>query len=137
MYGPWVYVKSVELFLENHPLMQSSQKYEANVDSDMENFYKFINHCGFNVSGFTNSINPEMYYGGNFFVPFDMSTSGRSNLQYMVPSVRTGQFDLAINFSDSLPKSLRCILFQEIPSKLTLKNGKADASYSTLVDSRR
>ena len=61
---------------------------------------------------------------------YDLSTSGKSGSNYVVPSIRVGNLRVSVQFSEGLPIDLTMLMYTEFPSVLYLtKSGKLSHSF--------
>jgi hypothetical protein len=79
----------------------------------------------------TNHINIcSIYRNGYFFAVYDLSTSGRSGTNYVIPSIRVGHLRVKVTFSQGLPIDLTMLVYCEFPATLYLgKTGKVGTSF--------
>ena len=70
------------------------------------------------------------FRNGYFFLIYDLSTSGKSGSNYVVPSIRVGNLRVSVQFSEGLPIDLTMLMYTEFPSVLYLtKSGKLSHSF--------
>ena len=61
---------------------------------------------------------------------YDLSTSGKSGSNYVIPSIRVGNLRVSVQFSEGLPIDLTMLMYCEFPSVMYLsKTGKLNTSY--------
>lgn len=67
---------------------------------------------------------------GYFFAVYDLSTSGRSGTNYVIPSIRVGHLRTKVTFNRGLPIDLTMLVYCEFPATLYLgKTGKVGSSF--------
>jgi hypothetical protein len=70
------------------------------------------------------------FRNGFFFAVYDLSTSGRSGTNYVIPSIRVGHLRVKVTFNVGLPIDLTLLVYCEFPATLYLgKTGKVAASF--------
>lgn len=130
---PGNFIEAAWLNLNGKPLDQFVQ-YKATAREDPINYARFNHFLNFNDSLFSNSVSYQDFLGGNFFLVFDMTTCSKSNLSFMVPSIRLGTLELNIKFHKTLTKQLTMVVYSEHPSVLTInKERKISLSYSRVA----
>ena len=61
---------------------------------------------------------------------YDLSTSGKSGTNYVIPSIRIGHLRVRVLFSEALPIDLTMLMYCEFPATLYVgKTGKLGGSY--------
>lgn len=127
------FIEAAWLNLNGKPLDQFVQ-YKATAREDPINYARFNHFLNFSDSLFSNSISYQDFLGGSFFLVFDMSTCSKSNLSFMVPSIRLGTLELNVKFHKNLTEQLTMIVYSEHPSVLTInKERKISLSYSRVA----
>ncbi len=102
----------------------------ASSREDIENFLRLHYFMGFSHSRTGNNFTYEEFLDGFFFVYYDLSTCGMSNIDFVVPSVRQGNLQLQIDFSQTMPKELTLLIYAEYPTLIKIdKNRQVSMSY--------
>ena len=79
---------------------------------------------------FYSKISTFVSRNGYFFAVYDLSTSGRSGTNYVIPSIRVGHLRVKVTFSQGLPIDLTMLVYCEFPATLYLgKTGKVGTSF--------
>lgn len=60
------------------------------------------------------------YRNGYFYSVYDLSTSGNSASNYLIPSVRVGNLRVSVTFNRALDIDLTMLVYLEFPSTLFL-----------------
>lgn len=83
-----IYIKKVDCQLNSNSLDQVEDK--SNEDECMQMYWRMFKFNGQLNSLFSNGITYDDFRNGYFFCVFDLSTSGKSGTNYVVPSIRVG-----------------------------------------------
>lgn len=61
---------------------------------------------------------------------YDLSTSGKCNSNFVIPSIRIGHLRIRVQFSIPLPLDLQMLVFCEFPSTIFIhKDGQISTRY--------
>ena len=60
------------------------------------------------------------FRNGYFFSVYDLSTSGNSSSNYLIPSIRVGNLRVSVTFNTALDIDLTMLVYLEFPSTLFL-----------------
>ena len=70
---------------------------------------------------------------GNFLCVYDLSTCSKSNVGFLVPSIRLGDLKFLVEFHKPLKHKVTMVIYQEHPALLTINdNRKVTMSYSKI-----
>ena len=83
-----IYIKKIDCQLNSNSIDQVEDK--PNEDECMQMYWRMFKFNGQLNSLFTNGISYDDFRNGYFFAVFDLSTSGKSGTNYVVPSIRVG-----------------------------------------------
>ena len=68
---------------------------------------------------------------GNFFCVYDLSTCSKSNVGFLVPSIRLGDLKFVVEFNKPLKHKVTMVIYQEHPALLTINHDrKVSLSYT-------
>ena len=83
-----IYIKKLDCQLNSNSLDQVEDR--PNEDECMQMYWRMFKFNGQLNTLFTNGISYDDFRNGYFFAVFDLSTSGKSGTNYVVPSIRVG-----------------------------------------------
>ena len=83
-----IYIKKVDCQLNSNSLDQVEDK--STEDECMQMYWRMFKFNGQLNSLFSNGITYDDFRNGYYFCVFDLSTSGKSGTNYVVPSIRVG-----------------------------------------------
>lgn len=84
------------------------------------------------ILGLTQSLTC-FFSAGYFFICHDISTSGQSGSNYVLPTIRVGHLRVRCLFSKPLPIDLTMLILAEFPSTLFIsRTGKISSSYTQM-----
>ena len=92
----------------------------ATENRDVMNFIRLHHFLGFTKTGSGNNLTMDEFMKGCFFAVFDLSTSGQSSMDYIIPSVRLGNLRLKVEFSSTTVEELTLVMFAEFPSLIQI-----------------
>lgn len=91
-----VFIKNIELLLNSTPIDQIDD--QQTEDECLKTYWRMFNSNGQVNSLFSNSISYEDFRGGYFFAVYDLSTSGKANSNFVIPSIRIGHLRIRYTF---------------------------------------
>lgn len=86
------YIKKIECQINNIPLDQIED--DMTEDEVVQMYWRMFNANGMANTLFTNSITMDDFKNGYFFAVYDLSTSSRSGMSYVIPNIRVGHIRL-------------------------------------------
>ena len=126
------FIKGTCLNFNGHPIDSLTQR-SANEREDSINFNRLHYFLNFSDSLLSNSISYNDFLGGNFFCVYDLSTCSKSNVGFLVPSIRLGDLKFVVEFHKALTHKVTLIIYQEHPSLLTINDQrKVTLSYTKI-----
>ena len=126
------FIKGTLLTFNGHPV-DSLTQLNATEREDAINFCRFNYFLNFSDSLLSNSINYNDFMNGNFLCVYDLSTCSKSNVGFLVPSIRLGDLKFVLEFHKPLKHKVTMIIYQEHPALLTInENRKVTMSYSKI-----
>lgn len=124
------FVKGTMLTFNGHPIDSLTQS-SATEREDAINFYRFNYFLNFTDSLLSNSISYKDFMNGNFFCVYDLSTCSKSNVGFLVPSIRLGDLKFVVEFNKPLKHKVTMVIYQEHPALLTINHDrKVSLSYT-------
>lgn len=122
------FVEEIQLMLNGKSLdNMTSRSTRSDANSS---FYRMCNFMGLLNTPKGNFIGYTEFMSDSYFEVFDLSTSGFSGADYLVPAIKLGGTALNVTFSNSVPEDLTIIVYAEYPSLLTVdKNGLVKMTY--------
>ncbi len=92
----------------------------ATATNDTMMFMRLHHYLGFTKSRTGNNLTLGEFMGGAYFCTYDLSTSGQSAIDPVIPSVRLGNLRLKLEFSASTVEELTLIMYAEFPSLMQI-----------------
>jgi hypothetical protein len=92
----------------------------AVLQDDMTMFVRLNHLLGYQKSRTGNSITYPDFLNGFYLAMYDVSTSGQSAVDYVIPAVKDGNLRLAVEFSSTTQTELTCLIFAEFPSVIQI-----------------
>ena len=126
------FIKGTVLNFNGHPI-DSLTQLSATEREDAINYCRFNYFLNFSDSLLTNSISYKDFLNGNFFCVYDLSTCSKSNVGFLVPSIRLGDLKFTVEFNKPLKHKVTMIIYQEHPALITINNNrKVTLSYTRI-----
>ena len=126
------FIKGTLLTFNGHPV-DSLTQLNATEREDAINFCRLNYFLNFSDSLISNSITYKEFLNGNFLCVYDLSTCSKSNVGFLVPSIRLGDLKFVVEFAKPLKHKVTMIIYQEHPALLTInENRKVTMSYSKI-----
>ena len=126
------FIKGTLLTFNGHPVDSLTQT-NATVREDAINYCRLNYFLNFSDSLLTNSIAYKDFLNGNFLCVYDLSTCSKSNVGFLVPSIRLGDLKFLVEFHKPLKHKVTMVIYQEHPALLTINdNRKVTMSYSKI-----
>ena len=126
------FIKGTMLTFNGHPI-DSLTQVSAGERSDAINYCRLNYFLNFSDSLLSNSISYEDFLYGNFLCVYDLSTCSKSNVGFLVPSIRLGDLKFRVEFQNPLKHKVTMVVYQEHPALLTInKDRKVTMSYSRI-----
>ena len=113
-----VFLEKVTLSLNGKPVDGFDARASKNDDTLM--FMRLQNVLGYSKTRTGNNLTRVDFHHGYFFAAFDLTTSGNSGMNFLVPSVRLGNLRLNLEFSGTIEEEMTIIVYAEFPSLLTI-----------------
>ena len=83
-------------------------------------FIRLNNVLGFTKTRTGNNLTRTDFHHGSYFCAYDLTTSGNSGMNFLVPSVRLGNLRLSLEFSSTTAEEMTMLIYSEFPSMLTI-----------------
>ncbi len=112
------YVEKVTLTLNGKPVDGYDGRASSNDDTLM--FMRLSNVLGFSKTRTGNNLTRTDFHNGSYFCAYDLSTSGNSGMNFLVPSVRLGNLRLNLEFSCPTGEEMTLLIYAEFPSLVTI-----------------
>ncbi len=110
-----VFLEKISLTLNGKSL--DGWESTATEHRDVMSFMRLNHYLGLTKTTTGNNLTmDEFMIGGCFFCVYDLSTSGQSAIDYIIPSVRLGNLRLKIEFSSTTVEEISLVLYAEFPS---------------------
>ncbi len=113
-----VFLEKVTLTLNGKPIDGFDGRASANDDTLM--FIRLNNVLGFTKTRTGNNLTRTDFHHGSYFCAYDLTTSGNSGMNFLVPSVRLGNLRLSLEFSSTTAEEMTMLIYSEFPSMLTI-----------------
>ena len=122
------YIEDMYLLFNGNRLDQMTSR--ATRDDATAVYYRFQYFLGMANTPRGNYVSYEDFLNGNYFTIYDLSTSSKADVDYIVPAVRIGNLSLQVQFSRPVPEDLTIIVFSEYPSLLQIsQQGKVKMTF--------
>ncbi len=92
----------------------------ATARNDTMMFVRLQHYLGLTKSRTGNNVTLNEFMGGAFFCMYDLSTSGQSAIDSVIPAVRLGNLRLKVEFSETTVEELTLIMYAEFPSLIQI-----------------
>lgn len=126
------FIKGTLLTFNGHPI-DSLTQLSASEREDAINYCRLNYFLNFSDSLLTNSIGYNDFLKGNFLCVYDLSTCSKSNVGFLVPSIRLGDLKFLVEFNKPLKHKVTMVIYQEHPALITINsNRKVTMSYTRI-----
>ncbi len=92
----------------------------ATATNDTMMFVRLHHYLGLTKSRTGNNVTLKEFMGGTYLCLYDLSTSGQSAIDSVIPAVRLGNLRLKVEFSATTVEELTLIMYAEFPSLLQI-----------------
>ncbi len=92
----------------------------ATETNDTMMFIRMQHYLGLTKSRTGNNVTLKEFMGGTFLCLYDLSTSGQSAIDPVIPAVRLGNLRLKVEFSASTVEELTLVMYAEFPSLIQI-----------------
>ncbi len=113
-----VFLEKVSLTLNGKSVDGFDGRASENDDTLM--FMRLNNVLGYTKTRTGNNLTRTDFHNGYFFCAYDLTTSGNSGMNFLVPSVRLGNLRLNLEFSGTIEEEMTIVIYAEFPSMLTI-----------------
>ena len=117
-----VFLEKVTLTLNGKPIDGYDGRASENDDTLM--FMRLQNILGFTKTRTGNNLTRTDFHHGSYFCAYDLTTSGTSGMNFLVPSVRLGNLRLSLEFSSTIVEEMTLLIYSEFPSMLTIDRNR-------------
>lgn len=126
------FIKGTLLTFNGHPI-DSLTQLSASEREDAINYCRLNYFLNFSDSLLTNSIGYADFLNGNFLCVYDLSTCSKSNVGFLVPSIRLGDLKFLVEFNKPLKHKVTMLIYQEHPALISINsNRKVTMSYTRI-----
>ena len=121
--GIWVYVEQFEMRISGNEMDSLTTK--ATLDDDPVSFLRFNQVCNTDTSPRDNAITYANWMDNTSIFAFDLSSSGKCQNEFWVPTLLAGHASIKVTFNSELPYGITLCCLQELPSLSTIdKDGR-------------
>ena len=121
--GHYVYVQNFEMRISGNEMDSLTTK--ATLHDDPVSFLRFNQVCNTDSSPRDNAITYKNWMNNTSIFGFDLSSSGKCQNEFWIPTLLAGHASIKITFSSELPYGITLCCLQELPSLSTIdKDGK-------------
>ena len=114
----WIYIERFEMRISGNEM--DSLTTNATLDDDIISFLRFNQVCNTDNSPRDNGITYESWLNTTSIFGFDLSSSGKCQNEFWIPTLLAGHASIRITFSGELPHGVTLCCLQELPSLSTI-----------------
>lgn len=100
--------------------------------SDMGTFHRLMTALGVDRTNKSIGLNYDMFMNGSYLTAFDLSAGKHAAGQLLAPSVRVGQLDIVVHFSEKINTTLQAIVLGQMTGLITIDfDGNLNSTFLT------